>query len=262
MINFFRNFRRQFANDNKPLQYLRYALGEIVLVVIGILIALQINDWNDVRKRREKELSYLERLKEEFEANLAQTEANLVMSNTYLELTETALKVFSNETIVTVDTLAVAVEWASYGSPSNIKDNVWQDLVSSGNSDLISNSQLRFEISEYFNWMELHWDLYRNNWVDDHNDTHDLTSTILSWRDRNSVAESFSSLMLSAVYTPPKISTDFAALKNKLKDLPNIESKLYTMFNLHQISVSFDEKEIVLIKNILKSLDDEIERFQ
>lgn len=260
MINFFRKIRRQLADDNKPMKYMRYAIGEIVLVVVGILIALQVNNWNEARKIQAKELSYLKRLKEEFEANLAQTEANLFMSNTFLDLTETALKVFSNDTIVTVDTLAVAVEWASYGSPTNVKDNVWQDLVSSGNSDLISNSQLRFEISEYFNIMELHWDLYRNNWVDDHNDTHDLTSTILSWRDRNSVAESFGSLMRSAIFTPPKISTDFATIKNKLEVLPNIESKLYTMFNLHQIGVSFDEREIILIKNILKSIDEEIDR--
>jgi len=47
---------------------------------------------------------------------------------------------------------------------------------------------------------------------------------------------------------------------NKLKDLPNIEAKLYTMYYLHQLDVSFDEREIAAIKNILKSLDEEIAR--
>ncbi len=47
MINFFRKIRKKLADDNKPLKYARYAIGEIVLVVIGILIALQINNWND-----------------------------------------------------------------------------------------------------------------------------------------------------------------------------------------------------------------------
>jgi hypothetical protein len=46
MIPFFRKIRKKMANDNKPLKYLRYAIGEIVLVVIGILIALQVNNWN------------------------------------------------------------------------------------------------------------------------------------------------------------------------------------------------------------------------
>ena len=49
MINFFRKIRKQFADDNKPVKYMRYAIGEILLVVIGILIALSINNWNQKR---------------------------------------------------------------------------------------------------------------------------------------------------------------------------------------------------------------------
>ena len=55
MINFFRKIRKQLADDNKPLKYMRYAIGEIVLVVIGILIALSINNWNEYNKERTKE---------------------------------------------------------------------------------------------------------------------------------------------------------------------------------------------------------------
>jgi len=51
MINFFKNIRRQLANENKFQKYFRYAFGEILLVVIGILIALQINNWNENRKQ-------------------------------------------------------------------------------------------------------------------------------------------------------------------------------------------------------------------
>ena len=40
------------ADDNKPIKYARYAIGEIVLVVFGILIALQINNWNEGRKQK------------------------------------------------------------------------------------------------------------------------------------------------------------------------------------------------------------------
>ena len=54
MINFFRKIRKKMADDNKPLKYMRYAIGEILLVVIGILIALSINNWNEGRKNRER----------------------------------------------------------------------------------------------------------------------------------------------------------------------------------------------------------------
>ena len=55
MIPFFRKIRKTLADDNKPIKYLRYAIGEIVLVVIGILIALSINNWNSNRIQKQKE---------------------------------------------------------------------------------------------------------------------------------------------------------------------------------------------------------------
>ncbi len=62
MLHFFRKIRRQLAHDNQFLKYSRYALGEIVLVVIGILIALQINNWNEDRKMQKEEKNALVRM--------------------------------------------------------------------------------------------------------------------------------------------------------------------------------------------------------
>ena len=74
MINFFRKIRKQLADDNKPLKYMRYAIGEIVLVVIGILIALQINNWNEQKSINRTESEYLVNLKDEFSENLQHLE--------------------------------------------------------------------------------------------------------------------------------------------------------------------------------------------
>jgi hypothetical protein len=59
MIKFFRQIRYNFISENKTGKYLKYALGEIILVVIGILIALQVNNWNENRKERHVELKIL-----------------------------------------------------------------------------------------------------------------------------------------------------------------------------------------------------------
>ncbi len=59
MLPFFRKIRYQLARENQFLKYSRYAIGEIVLVVFGILIALYINNWNEARKEREFELEML-----------------------------------------------------------------------------------------------------------------------------------------------------------------------------------------------------------
>ncbi|MCB0461581.1 MAG: DUF6090 family protein [Flavobacteriaceae bacterium] len=54
MIKFFRHIRKSLLMENKTGKYFKYAIGEIVLVVIGILIALSINNWNEKRKTEEK----------------------------------------------------------------------------------------------------------------------------------------------------------------------------------------------------------------
>lgn len=65
MIPFFRKIRKQLADDNKPMKYMRYAIGEILLVVIGILIALQVNNWNEDRKSGILEIRILNRLRQD-----------------------------------------------------------------------------------------------------------------------------------------------------------------------------------------------------
>ncbi len=67
MIPFFRKLRRDFARRGNSAKYLRYAIGEIALVVIGILIALQINNWNEERKNRSRERYVLEQLEKELQ---------------------------------------------------------------------------------------------------------------------------------------------------------------------------------------------------
>jgi len=71
MINFFRRIRKNLADDNKPLKYMRYAIGEIVLVVLGILIALQINNWNELRKIHLQNIEFLNNLKVELSVDIS-----------------------------------------------------------------------------------------------------------------------------------------------------------------------------------------------
>lgn len=78
MSKIFRRFRQNFLKEGKTIQYLKYAVGEIVLVVIGILIALQINIWNENRKSNEA----IESLISVFEKEL---EKNIIACNEFLE---------------------------------------------------------------------------------------------------------------------------------------------------------------------------------
>ncbi len=69
MIKFFRHIRKSLLSENKFSKYLLYAIGEIILVVIGILIALQVNNKNELKKAKKHEIAYLEQLHEDFKQN-------------------------------------------------------------------------------------------------------------------------------------------------------------------------------------------------
>ncbi len=85
MIKFFRKIRQRLLSENKFSKYLLYAIGEIILVVIGILIALQINNWNEVRNEKIVELGYMQNLLEDLHNDIGLYEdiekKNLVIYN-------------------------------------------------------------------------------------------------------------------------------------------------------------------------------------
>ncbi len=77
MPSIFKNIRRKLASENKTAAYLRYALGEIILVVIGILIALQVNNWNEARKEKNNEIKLAEQLLSDAKADSVFFESRL-----------------------------------------------------------------------------------------------------------------------------------------------------------------------------------------
>ena len=87
MIRFFRQIRQKLLTENRVSRYFLYALGEILLVVIGILIALQINNWNNYRDDREEEQVLLHNLKQEFTKNLRELHSDHAINLSTLETT-------------------------------------------------------------------------------------------------------------------------------------------------------------------------------
>jgi hypothetical protein len=79
MTKIFKKIRYTFIEKNKTGKYLKYAIGEIILVVIGILIALQINNWNEVRKIRKTEINTLKELK--IALNISEANLQLLVDN-------------------------------------------------------------------------------------------------------------------------------------------------------------------------------------
>ena len=143
MFPFFRKKRYKLADNNQLLTYSRYALGEIVLVVIGILIALQINNWNEERKDRLIEVRYLQNLKTDLKNDsLALTEIRAHRINT-VKAAKTLLKIANSgrvENVYEVDSLywTIGIWWEFIPN-----DNTFQELISSGNLNIIRDERIK-----------------------------------------------------------------------------------------------------------------------
>ena len=70
MLKFFRNIRRTLLADNKTGKYFKYAIGEVILVMVGILLALQVNNWNEEKKTTLLEEKVLRELRETLKENV------------------------------------------------------------------------------------------------------------------------------------------------------------------------------------------------
>lgn len=153
MIKIFRRIRQQLLMQNKFNQYLLYALGEIVLVVIGILIALQINNWNENKKEAEKELAFLKEIHLDFKSNKAQLDSiiefNKINYHAGLRLQE-ILKQFDAENPKVTDANRNFADSIGYynnlvwrNKSFNPKNGTVEALLSSSSFDLITNDTLR-----------------------------------------------------------------------------------------------------------------------
>ncbi len=92
MIPFFRKIRKKMADDNRPIKYARYAIGEIVLVVIGILIALQINNWNEQRKTKKFEDETLQLISQNLKNDSILLSKELFQAKRAVNLTDRLLR--------------------------------------------------------------------------------------------------------------------------------------------------------------------------
>ena len=96
MINFFRRIRKKLADDNRPLKYMKYAIGEIILVVLGILIALSINNWNEEMKNKQLETKILLEIKKGLNKDLSDITYNIEWHESVLRSQHIVLKWLSS----------------------------------------------------------------------------------------------------------------------------------------------------------------------
>ena len=107
MIKFFRHIRKSLIIQNNMSKYFKYAIGEILLVVIGILIALQINNWNEHKKLQIEEQKLLKALVKEIESNLENLKLTMAKNDTVLQESTLFLNNVLNGSVPDFDALNI-----------------------------------------------------------------------------------------------------------------------------------------------------------
>ena len=145
MIKFFRHIRQKLLSENKFSKYLLYALGEIILVVIGILIALQINTWNEQQKTKEKELNYLSLIKQEMAGNLRSIQLEHGVLDDFLENLNKiqALYAHPDPTLTNKQLSQILAPILSRDMDFYFKDGTLKEVIATGNLKDITNDSIR-----------------------------------------------------------------------------------------------------------------------
>jgi len=166
MLKFFRKIRQNMINENKTGKYLKYAIGEIILVVIGILIALSINNWNEKRKDSILEKEYLTRLLEDIKFDISWS--NIYILDRYKRKVESLEngKAYYQGNYVIKDTLQFLKDIGYGGVFGNaalsLNTNTYNELISTGNLRKIENNTLRTEIINYYETSNANTEASRN----------------------------------------------------------------------------------------------------
>ena len=152
MFKFFRRIRQKLLAENKFSKYLIYAFGEIVLVVIGILIALQINNWNENRADTKRFISELKELKSELLTFDEQLEIR-VKSLEAIEAYGLYLQDFANDKLTEIDTIRLrkALYYTGYLLVIEKSNSAYLNLVNSGDLKFIRSKDLKKDLSIFYN---------------------------------------------------------------------------------------------------------------
>ncbi len=141
-----------------PLKYARYAIGEIILVVIGILIALQINNWNVEREAVIREKNYVQSIYQDLKRDLRNIESNIEKLSSQYTNSIKVLKTLEFKETVALDsvTLATDIGWKlTQIIPIERKENTWDGLKVKGTETFIFGDSLKVLLNDFYGAFDL-----------------------------------------------------------------------------------------------------------
>jgi len=245
MIKFFRKIRQKLLSENKFSKYLIYAIGEIVLVVIGILIALSINNWNEENKESNKVKSLLVALKNDLAQDTLLINENLPEVKKQLNLNESLRARVANPD-ATIDTLIKIVRFEfnpNWDNPVLYNTNAYNSLVETDLIEQLTDS-MKLKIKNFYNQK-----FYLNGMVKDI--TQDYRSKIRSYVDTYTFGS-------TSLHDQGKLIDSIVWSKIDLQDLA---AKFQGMSNFKRIVFRLSKNDLEYSMENSKKLIGELDKY-
>ena len=220
MISFFRIIRQKLLQQNRVTRYLVYALGEIILVVIGILIALQVNNWNESRKVRIKEIQLLTNLQGEFKDNLHDLDSVAREVNEVILSLERLFHAFSpNPTSAAVDSVDKWIALALRSPNWKPSEYLLNSLTNSGSIAELKNERLKILLYQ--------WSRQQNEMQEVQLRTEETGEEIISYIKEFGTLRNVDTTHPSFAYGPSQLSISNTKLLSDARFESLVDDKLF-----------------------------------
>jgi hypothetical protein len=165
-MKLFGGFRRQLIHEKNVKKYLLYAIGEILLVMIGILLAFQVDNWNEDRVKKVAEIRTYKNIRGQIIGDKELIKSQINYNNYYMAQFEYAREIILGNERTKIDTLgAIVAKYTNY-SDFDRKGNIYETMVNSGKIQLLENQSIVNRVRwleeryNYINRMEnIHYDI-------------------------------------------------------------------------------------------------------
>jgi len=164
MLTFFRRIRKGLLDGSATRKYILYAIGEILLVMIGILLALQVNNWSETKKDHRQYIKYINGLISDIKLDIEALDRNEMGNQRFDIAARNLINIyqsdhdFENIELNTVESVTVAdtirllfsIQQASFMAAPPINNFTIEDIQSSGNTSILKNEEIKRDIFNYY----------------------------------------------------------------------------------------------------------------
>jgi hypothetical protein len=250
MIKFFRKIRQRSLTENKFGKYLLYAVGEILLVVIGILIALQVDNWNGKRKLRAVQQELLEDLRDDLIESREELEKGLALNKFTVSQYRIIMDAIVNDDPGSAKIDSAATYLPNWHSP--FFTSTTYESLKSNESNIIENDQLRKQISNLYDqhFVFLQEDYDKNEWSIQNTIKIQIINRYLWFKDEN--------LVTLQMIKPGVNPVDFERMKSDPEFIHLVSLLILTRNG----GINEYEKTVRLINDVINSIVAELEHIK